>query len=174
MKNNVRKLTFCAVLAAVALMLFVVEAQIPPLTAIPGVKPGLSNIVTVFAVFALGWSWALAILFVRILVGTLLVGQFVSLMYSLAGGLLAFLLAVIIRRFFTEKQMWIVSVLSAVMHNIGQIAVAVVITGTKEIVFYLPVLLLSGIITGAFTGLCAQVLLNRLSAVGVLKYFHRR
>ena len=106
MKNNVRKLTFCAVLAAVALMLFVVEAQIPPLTAIPGVKPGLSNIVTVFAVFALGWSWALAILFVRILVGTLLVGQFVSLMYSLAGGLLAFLLAVIIRRFFTEKQMW--------------------------------------------------------------------
>lgn len=173
MKNNVRKLTFCAVLAAVALILFVVEAQIPPLTAIPGIKPGLSNIVTVFALFALGWSWALAILFVRILVGTMLVGQFMSFMYSLAGGLLAFLLACLIRRFFSEKQMWIVSVLSAIMHNIGQLAVAIVLTGTKEILFYLPVLLLSGIITGAFTGLCAQVLLNRLRSVGIMKYFNR-
>lgn len=157
-----KNLTKAALLTAVALIIFVIEAQIPPLTPIPGIKMGLSNVVTVFALFSLGPFYALVILLARVLLGSMFAGQMTALMYSLAGGLLAYLVSAALRPLFQERQVWVVSALAAVFHNIGQIAAAVWITGTPEIVVYLPVLIISGIVTGAFTGLCAQQLLLRL------------
>ena len=85
---NIRRLTRDALLAGIALILFIVEAQLPPLTPIPGIKAGLANIITVFAVFALGPADAAAILAVRILLGALVSGSLSMLMYSAAGGLM--------------------------------------------------------------------------------------
>ena len=156
-----RKLTLMALLTAIALTIFLVEAQIPALVPIPGIKLGLSNIVTVFAVFLLGGKEAVAILFVRIFLGAIFSGQFGTIFYSAAGGGLAWVTAVGLRMVLTKKQIWVAGCLSAIAHSIGQMIVAVLLTGTPSLTVYLPVMILCSCVTGLFTGLCAQLLLNR-------------
>lgn len=158
---QVRRLALCALLAAVALGIFVLEAQIPLPVPIPGLKLGLSNIVILFALFALGWKEAAAILLVRILLGNFFTGQVTAMLYSLGGGLLSFLAMLLLSRFLKPSQIWVAGVVGGLMHNLGQMAVAVAITRTPSLLLYLPVLLLCGIFAGAFTGLCAQLLLHR-------------
>ena len=156
-----RKLTLMAMLSAVALIIFVVEAQIPALVPIPGIKLGLSNIVTVFAVFMLG-SWEAAlILAVRIFLGAVFAGNFSTILYSAGGGILAILLTILCRRILKKDQLWVAGCLGAVAHSVGQMAVAVLVTGTPGLVIYLPVMIVCSIITGLFTGLCAQFLVKR-------------
>jgi heptaprenyl diphosphate synthase len=159
---NVKRLTRAAVLTAIALTIFMVELQIPSIVPIPGVKLGLSNIVTVYAMFLLGAADTLAILLVRILLGSIFSGNLMSLFYSLSGGLLCYLSMLVMRKIVTEKQIWVCSVIGAIAHNIGQMAAAIVVTKTPSLLVYLPVLLISGVITGAFTGLCAQFLVGKL------------
>ncbi len=150
-----------AMLTAVALTIFVVENQIPSPVPLPGVKLGLSNIITVFAVFALGGREAAAILFVRIFLGAVFAGNFSTVLYSGAGGLCALLTTVALRRVVREEQIFIASCLGAMTHSVGQMAVAVAVTGTPGLLIYLPALLACSILTGAFTGLCAQLLVRR-------------
>lgn len=157
-----RNLILTAILTALALIAFTIEAAIPPLTPIYGIKLGIANVFTLFALYALGTRYAAALLFLRIVLGSIFTGQVVSFIYSLTGGVLAFLLMVLLKRFFPLKQVWILSVLCAVMHNIGQLLAAIFMTSTVQIIYYLPVLVISGIIAGAFTGLCAQLVLIRL------------
>jgi heptaprenyl diphosphate synthase len=160
-----RKLTRMAVLTAVALTIFVIELQLPALAPIPGVKLGLANIITVYAMFALGPGDTLCILLVRVFLGSVFSGQMTSLLYSLAGGLLCYLVMLLLRRILTVKQIWVCSVLGAMAHNVGQMAVAVLVTGTPALIYYLPVLMVSGILTGLFTGLCAQFVTGRLDKI---------
>ena len=156
-----KKLTLMALLSAIALTIFVVEAQIPALVPIPGIKLGLANIVTVFAIFTLG-SWeAVLILAVRIFLGAVFAGNFSTIFYSLAGGGLAILVTILLKRILTMKQLWVAGALGAVAHSIGQMAMAVLLTGTPGLVIYLPVMILCSILTGTFTGLCAQLTVNR-------------
>lgn len=162
MRWTTKQLTTMALLTAIALAIHVAEAYIPPLVAIPGVKLGLANIVTVYAAFTLGGGAAAMILIARILLGSMFGGGVVSLLYSLAGGILCLLITLFLRRILTKKQIWVAGVMGAIMHNIGQIFVAIVVTGTPSIVSYLPVLLISGIVTGTFTGFAAQAVVNRL------------
>lgn len=156
-----RKLCLMGLLAAVALGIFMLEAQIPPVVPVPGVKLGLSNIVTVFAVFALGWKAGAGILFVRIFLGAVLSGNVGSIFYSAGGGLLAIVVTVMLKPLLTRQQIWVASCFGAVAHGIGQMAVAVWISKTPSILIYLPALIFSGVITGLFTGLCAQFLVKR-------------
>jgi heptaprenyl diphosphate synthase len=160
-----KKLTRMAVLTAVALTIFVIELQLPALAPIPGVKLGLANIITVYAMFALGPGDTLCILLARVFLGSVFSGQMTSLLYSLAGGLLCYLVMLLLRRIVTKKQLWVCSVLGAMAHNVGQMAVAVLVTGTPALVYYLPVLMVSGILTGVFTGLCAQFVTGRLDKI---------
>jgi heptaprenyl diphosphate synthase len=160
-----KKLTRMAVLTAVALTIFVIELQLPALAPIPGVKLGLANIITVYAMFALGPGDTLCILLARVFLGSVFSGQMTSLLYSLAGGLLCYLVMLLLRRVLTRKQLWVCSVLGAMAHNVGQMAVAVLVTGTPALVYYLPVLMVSGILTGVFTGLCAQFVTGRLDKI---------
>lgn len=156
-----KKLVVLALLDAIALTIFMVEAQIPALVPIPGIKLGLSNIVTVFTVFAIGpWEGA-AVLFVRIFLGAVFAGNFSSILYSAAGGLCAIVITMLLRRILKQNQLWVAGCLGAVAHSIGQMAVAIFVTGTPAIAVYLPVMLACSIVTGLFTGLCAQVLVNR-------------
>ena len=86
-----------------------------------------------------------------------------ALLYSLAGGLLSFAVMALLLRVLKRSQLWVAGVFGGIAHNLGQMAVAVAVTGTPALLMYLPVLLLCGIVTGAFTGLCAQLLRNRLT-----------
>ncbi len=161
-KITTKQLTTMAMLTAIALAIHVAEAQIPAPVPIPGVKLGLANIVTVYAVFTIGAGPALMILVARILLGSLFAGQAMSLLYSLAGGLLCFVVMLLLKKILTRNQIWVASVIGAIFHNIGQILVAIVVTGTPAIVSYLPVLLLSGIAAGLFTGFAAQTFIHRM------------
>ena len=156
-----KKLTLMALLTAIALTIFMVEAQIPPVVPLPGVKLGLSNIVTVFAVFALGPGEAASILFCRIFLGAVFAGNFSSIFYSAAGGTLAILATICLRKILTRKQLWVAGILGAVAHSVGQVGMSMLITGTPGIIVYLPMMIVCSIITGIFTGLCAQLMLNR-------------
>lgn len=156
-----KKLTLMALLTAIALTIFMVEAQIPPVVPLPGVKLGLSNIITVFAVFALGPGEAAAILFCRIFLGAVFAGNFSSILYSASGGILAICVTIALRKVLTHKQLWVAGSLGAVAHSIGQMIMAVIVTGTPSIAVYLPILIAISIVTGLFTGLCAQFLVNR-------------
>lgn len=156
-----KKLTQMALLTAIALTIFMVEAQIPALVPVPGVKLGLSNIVTVFAVFAMGPKEAAAVLFARVFLGSIFAGNFSTIFYSAAGGALAIVITILLRKILTEKQLWVAGVMGAIAHSIGQMAMAVAITQTIGLVSYLPMMIVCSIITGLFTGLCAQFLLNR-------------
>lgn len=156
-----KKLVVLALLDAIALTIFMVEAQIPALVPIPGIKLGLSNIVTVFTVFAIGpWEGA-AVLFVRIFLGAVFAGNFSSILYSGAGGLCAILTTMLLRKILTNKQLWVAGSLGAIAHSVGQMAMAIFVTGTPGIAVYLPVMIACSIVTGLFTGLCAQVLVDR-------------
>lgn len=156
-----KKLTAMALLTAVALIIFVVEAQIPALVPIPGIKLGLANIITVFAVFTFG-SWEAAlILAVRVFLGAVFAGNFSTILYSAAGGALAILTTILLKRFLTLKQLWVAGALGAIAHSVGQMTAAVLITQTPGLLIYLPVMIVCSVITGTFTGLCAQYLVKR-------------
>ena len=157
-----RRITRAAILTAVALVIFVAEAQIPPVVPIPGVKLGLANIITVYAMFRLGPKDTLAILLVRIVLGSVFAGAVSAMLFSLAGGLLCYLAMLLLRKILTERQIWVCGVIGAVCHNVGQILAAMLIYETAGLIVYLPVLLLSGVITGTLTGLAAQALVRRL------------
>ena len=155
------RLTALALLSAMALSLFVIELQIPPLTPVPGIKLGLANIVTVFTVFAFRGRDGALVLAVRVFLGALFSGNFGTIFYSAAGGALAILVTVALKRILTNKQLWVAGALGAVAHSIGQMAAAIVISGTPGLVLYLPVMVACSVVAGIFTGLCAQILLNR-------------
>ena len=156
-----RKMTLLACLSAIALTIFMVEAQIPALVPIPGIKLGLANIVTVFAVFALGPREASSVLFVRIFLGAVFAGNFSTIFYSAAGGACAIGITILLRKILSKKQLWIAGCLGAIAHSIGQMAMAIALTGTPGLAVYLPIMIAVSIITGSFTGLCAQFLVNR-------------
>lgn len=158
---KVKKMTLLALLSAIALTIFMVEAQIPALVPIPGVKLGLANIVTVFTVFALGAKGGVIVLFIRIFLGAVFAGNFSTILYSAAGGACAIGVTILLRKILTKKQLWVAGCLGAIAHSIGQMTMAILLTGTPSLAVYLPVMIAVSIVTGAFTGLCAQFLVNR-------------
>lgn len=157
-----RTLTRIALLSAVALTIFVLEAQIPLPIALPGFKLGLSNIVTLLALVLMGWREALCVLCIRVFLGNLVTGQMAALLYSLAGGLLSLGCMAVAVKLLPKTQLWVAGVLGGLAHNIGQMAVAVLLTSTPALLYYLPMLLLCALGTGCFTGLTASLVLNYL------------
>ena len=156
-----KRIALLGLLTAIALTIFMIEAQIPAVIPIPGVKLGLSNIVTVFTVFTLGPWDGVAVLACRIFLGAVFAGNFSTILYSAAGGTLAILTTIALKPILRENQLWVAGCAGAVAHSIGQMAVAVWVSGTLGLLAYLPILIAVSIVTGLFTGLCAQFLLNR-------------
>lgn len=157
--KGAKKITVMGLLTAIALTIFMAEAQLPPPAPIPGVKLGLANIVTVYAAFALGPGEACLILLARVLLGSLFSGQLMTLMYSLTGGLFSLAVMLPLRRVVTERQIWVCGAVGAVFHNLGQLTAGILITRTPALAAFLPVLILSGLLTGLLTGLTTQFLL---------------
>ena len=107
--SRAQRLTRLALLTALALIIFIVEAQIPPLTAIPGVKLGLANIITLMTLYEFGPKDALMVLLVRIFLGSVFSGQMLMLLFSLAGGLLCYAVCALLYRHVPLKRLWLLS-----------------------------------------------------------------
>ena len=155
-----RRMTKLALMTAVALIIFVFESLLPDLVPIPGVKLGLANIVTVYALYRCRAGEAAMVLASRILLGGLLGGRGIAIVYSAAGGAACFAGMLLLKRAIPERHLWLASVFGAALHNLGQMAVAIAIAGTTALA-YLPFLLLAGCAAGAFTGLCAQLVIRK-------------
>jgi heptaprenyl diphosphate synthase len=101
-------------------------------------------------------------LYSRILLGALFSGNLMALWYSIAGGTLCFISMELLKNIISEDNMWFLSIVGAVLHNIGQISVAVLVLKSTSVIAYLPFLMISGCIAGMFTGLCARMVSKRL------------
>ncbi len=155
-----KKLVQLSLLTAIALSIFIVELQIPNPLPLPGIKLGLANIVTLYVIYRYRAKEALLVLMARIILGSLFSGNLMAIMYSLGGGICCFIVMSVLHGKIEEKYIFIVSILGACAHNIGQIIIAIFITKTLAIMMYLSWLLLSAMITGLFIGLCTQYLLK--------------
>ncbi len=155
------RITRLALLTAIALTIFMAEAQLPVLP-IPGVKLGLANIVTVYAMFVLGPRDALLVLSSRVFLGAVFSGQMMTLFYSGAGGLLSWSMLALLRRPLGRERIWLASPVSALFHNLGQLLAAAGIARSWAVLAYLPYLVLAGCAAGLFTGVAAQALAGRL------------
>lgn len=169
MKLTTKQLTLCAVLTAMALALSYLENLFPLALAIPipGVKLGLANVVTLFALFALGPGEALLILLARCFLGSLFAGNVNALLFSLLGGLCAMGTMILLARR-RGLSVYGVSVGGAAAHNCGQIAAAVLTLGSRAPLYYLPVLLAVSLLTGGLTGLAAACLFRGLRHTGLM------
>ena len=158
---NTKKLTTLAVTVAVAMILSFVESRIPPIVPIPGVKVGLANIAVIFALYKMGWREAITVSLVRVALVALLFGSVVSLAYSFAGALLSLSFMIILRKIgiFTEVA---VSVVGGITHNIGQILVAFLLLETEVVFYYLPFLMVSGVIAGIGVGVVSALLVKKV------------
>lgn len=156
-----RKIARMGLLTALALILSYVESLIPAFVAVPGVKMGLANIVVVFALYTLGPGEAAIVSIIRVLLSSLLFGSILSLSYSAAGAVISLLSMIILMK---TKIFGVtsVSVTGGVFHNLGQILVACLVLETDVLLYYLPVLILSGTITGAIIGIASSIVIKRL------------
>lgn len=160
-KLSTKQLVTISALVAVAMILSYVESMIPAFVAVPGVKVGLSNIATVFALYALGWPYAIGISVVRVFLSSLLFGNFVGMIYSLSGAALALVSMILLKKLDVFSTVGI-SVVGGVCHNIGQIIAACIVMETAAIAVYIIPLLFSGTIAGVVIGLIAGNLVERV------------
>ncbi|MCF0142390.1 MAG: Gx transporter family protein [Parasporobacterium sp.] len=149
------------ILCAAAMILTYIEVLIPIPLGIPGVKPGLANIAVVFALYSLGKFDAIIINVVRIVVTGLLFGSLFSILFSLAGAVASFLVMALLKRLPVFSYTG-VSIAGGITHNLAQLVVAIFVVGAAEIAFYIPVLLISGTVTGLIIGLVAALLIKKV------------
>lgn len=160
--NKTRKMVNLSLLTTIALTIYIIESYIPPLAPTPGIKLGLSNIVTLIILLLWGWREALSVLFMRITLGSIFTSQLMALIYSLASGGLCLILMCIGKKIIPKDMIWLISIIGAIGHNIGQLTIASIVVNNNGIFVYLPILLISGIITGIFTGFTVQFLINNI------------
>lgn len=159
--DKTKKIATYGVMAALAMILSYVEMQLPAFVAIPGVKMGLTNIVVIVALYKMGNKSAIFINIVRIIAVSLLFGTLMSFAFSFAGGMLSTLVMILLKK--TDKFSAVgVSVAGGITHNIGQILAAMLLLNTKAIIWYLPVLWLSGILSGLLIGLIGAIIVKRI------------
>lgn len=147
---------------ALAMVLSYVEFLLPPIYApLPAVKCGLANVVVVFALYRMGFKGACAVAVMKVILTALLFGSFVSLAYSGVGAILSLAVMVLLRRIGSFSSVG-VSIAGGVAHNAGQILVAILMLKSIEIVYYFPILVVSGTIAGIVVGLCGGIAVKRV------------
>ena len=162
-----RKVAIFGVFTALALIFSYVELLIPINFGIPGAKLGLANLMTVLVLYKMGIKEALALSVTRIILSGFMFGNLFGILYSLSGGLLSFLVMVLLKksdRFSVAG----VSIGGGTAHNIGQLLVAIVFVQTYQVGYYLPVLLVAGEVTGLLIGLVAKEVLKRIQGISLV------
>lgn len=162
MKHGYAKsISYLAMFSLISLILSYIESLIPPLISFPGIKLGLANTAVIFVLYKADLKGAAIVSLVRVIISSLLFGSVVSLMYSLCGAIFSLAVMFFLKKLgcFSEIA---VSVAGAVMHNIAQLLVAYLLFSVKEIVYYLPILMISSVITGIFIGIVSAVLIRKI------------
>ncbi len=154
MMTNAKKIAYCAMLSALAVIFGYIEALFPFSFGVPGIKLGLSNLVIVSALYFLPAGWVFMVLILKVTLSSLIFGNISMLAYSMAGGVLSFFVMLIVKRI---KGFSIVgaSIAGGVSHNIGQLAVAVFMVQSIAPLYYSPVLIIAGAVTGGVIGTVA-------------------
>ncbi len=159
--NKTARLARFGLLIALAMILSYIESLIPVFAAVPGVKAGLPNIVIVFTLYRMGARDAVIVSLVRVVLVAFTFGNLFAMIYALAGTLLSLAVMILLKK---SGRFGItgVSVAGGVAHNIGQIIVAVFVTETAKLLYYLPVLCISGTAAGVVIGLLAAAMVKRI------------
>lgn len=149
------------VFTALALLFSYIESLIPFHIGIPGVKLGLVNLIIVIALYKMNARQAFLLSVTRIVLAGFLFGNLFSILYSLAGGMLSLIVMILLKKQNGFSVMG-VSVAGGVFHNVGQLVIAMLVTESLNLFYYVPVLMISGLITGIFIGIIANEMLKRL------------
>ena len=165
---HTKQIARIAMLVAVAFVLSYIESVLPLNLGVPGVKAGFSNIVVVLCLYESSMKETIGISFVRILLVGLTFGNLYSLLYSLAGGLLSLTVMALLKKAGGFSVIGI-SIAGGVCHNIGQLVVAMIVVETFAMSYYMPVLLVAGLITGFLIGVVADQVLRRISNIMFLE-----
>ena len=156
-----KKTAYLGVMLALALICSYVEVLIPSPIGIPGIKLGLANIVIVFALYSMGIKEALVLSIMRVTISGFMFGNVIAIAYSLAGGLLSLLVMYLLKK--TDKLSCIsISIAGGIFHNIGQMIIATILVDNYYVLYYVPVLMIAGFITGACIGVVAQEVFLRI------------
>ena len=167
MNTRTKKVAYLGLMAALAMILSYVESLFPPLfTAVPGIKMGLPNIVIIFALYRFGLKEAATVSFIRLITVAMLFGTPLTFAYSLAGAVLSLALMALFKKLDLFSTVG-VSIIGGVMHNLGQILVAILVMETAEIGYYMIVLAVTGTLSGAFIGLCGAMLIKYMRNIRI-------
>lgn len=161
-----KKLTLLSLLLSISLVLGYFEHLIPLPIAIPGIKLGLSNIVLIYALYFLGTKEAFSLMIMKVILSGLLFAGVSGAMYAFSGGLSSLIVMSLVKNI-TGVSVLGVSIIGSVFHNVGQITLASLIIESKYIFFYLPILLVSSVITGIITGLIAKYVMHSLKVISM-------
>jgi len=159
-----KKVATYGLLIALAFILSYIESLFPIPLPIPGLKLGLANLVVITALYTMGEREAFVLSLVRIVLVGFTFGNPSTMLFGLAGGLLSWLMMVVFKK--TKLFSLVgVSVIGGISHNIGQIIIAIFVVENVDIIYYLPYLLIFGIVTGAVIGILGAILVKRLRKV---------
>lgn len=159
--KNVAVLGLCV---ALAMIMSYIESLFPLNFAVPGIKMGLANIVIIFLLYRVGFGAACVVSLIRVFLVSLLFGNVMMMAYSLAGAALSLALMLMLKK--SGKFSVIgVSIAGGVAHNAGQIIMAIILLGAKQIAYYLPVLVITGTATGVLIGIAASVVIKRIKHI---------
>jgi heptaprenyl diphosphate synthase len=162
MHNKIKDTAFLGLCVSLALGLAYIEVLMPPVfPSVPGIKMGLPNIILIFLLYRRGFASAATVSLLRIVLVTLLFGNTMALLYSVAGGVLSMAVMVLLKKL-NFLSVTGVSVAGGVTHNVGQILMAMLLLNTAELGYYLIVLAVTGTIAGLLIGLCGSLLIRRI------------
>lgn len=157
---NVQRTALCGLLTAMMLVLGFIESLIPVAAGVPGIKLGLSNGVLIFALYILDAPTAFVLMIVKVVLSGLLFGGVSAMLYAMAGGVLSMLTMMLLKKF--NFHMVVISMFGAVMHNVGQVVMAMLVLQTPKLMYYMAILMLVGLATGAVTGIAAKATISHI------------
>ena len=161
-----KKVAMLGLTIALAMIMSYIEALVPLSFAVPGIKMGLANIVIIFVLYKIGTKEAILVSLIRVFLVSLLFSNVMAMAYSIAGAVLSLSVMWLLKKI--DKFSVIgVSVAGGVMHNVGQIIMAIILLRTEQIAIYLPVLILTGTVTGVIIGIVSGLVINRFKNIKI-------
>ena len=161
-----KKVAMLGLTIALAMIMSYIEVLVPLSFAVPGIKMGLANIVIIFVLYKIGTKEAILVSLIRVILVSLLFSNVMAMAYSIAGAVLSLSIMWLLKK--TDKFSFVgVSIAGGIMHNVGQIIMAVILLGTEQIALYLPVLIITGTATGVVIGIVSGLVINRFKNIRI-------
>jgi len=160
-REKTQRIALSGLLVALMLVLGYVESLLPVAAGIPGIKLGLSNGILIFAVYMLGIPTAFVLMVLKVVLSGLMFGGVSAMMYAFAGGLVSMIFMSLLSRI-KGVHVVVVSMVGGLMHNVGQVGLAMVMLSTPKLMYYMAILMVVGLGCGALTGVCADSVMKHL------------